>query len=86
MKLGLVFATEFRDLARVGVLLARRRHRNAVRGLMTVMGCRTPQDLLAARAALLCEDLELVRGCCDQTGEIVADAAGQAVRVIAPGA
>ena len=84
VKLGSVFATEFGDVASAGMRLAWRRYANALRGLVTLMHCRTPQDFVAARAALLCEDLELVRGGYERTGDIVAEAAGDAVRAITP--
>jgi hypothetical protein len=42
--------------------------------------CRTPQDFLAAHAALVCEDLDLIRGGCERLSEIIAQAAGDTVR------
>ena len=80
--LGSVMVTEFGGAARAWMRLARRRYQNGVRGMLALAQCRTPQDLIAARADLLCEDLELIRAGCEGVSDVVAGAAGKAVRVI----
>jgi len=77
-----VMAGEVGASALAWLRLAQRRYRNGVRGLFMLTQCRTPQDFVAARADLLCEDLDLIRTECEGISEIVAAAAGDAVRVI----
>jgi hypothetical protein len=52
----------------------------AADGLEAFLRCRTPQDFLAAQAALVCEDLDLIRGGCERLSEIISQAAGDTVR------
>ena len=52
----------------------------AVDGFEAFLRCRTPQDFLAAQAALVCEDLDLIRGGCERLSEIISQAAGDTVR------
>jgi hypothetical protein len=77
-----VLAGEVGEATRAWIRLAQRRYSNSLRGLYMLARCRTPQDLVAARADLVCEDLELIRKGCESLSEIVSGRAGEAVRVI----
>ena len=59
---------------------ARRRYRTQVKGLAALMACRTPGDLIAAQAGLICEDIELMLASGARMAELVAATAGGAVR------
>ncbi|MGI9169086.1 MAG: hypothetical protein ACR2FH_02765 [Caulobacteraceae bacterium] len=80
VKLSTVYAAEVGDVARVGRGLAYRRWVNALRGLWAFARCRTTEDFVAAQAAIVAEDMELMRGAYERAGEIVASSAGSAVR------
>lgn len=84
IELSGVLRTEFQEIAGAITQVAALRLGNVLRGLFTLTRCRSPQDVVAARAAILCEDIDLMQGLYERTGQIVADAAGGAVRAIAP--
>ena len=51
-----------------------------LKGLTALMACRTPGDLIAAQAGLICEDIELMLASGARMAELVAATAGGAVR------
>ena len=67
-------------VSRLSLRLLESRARRMSSGIASLMACRTPGDLLAAQAALLCEGLELMAEGAQGLSEIVAQAAGQALR------
>ncbi|HEY5105242.1 MAG TPA: phasin family protein [Caulobacteraceae bacterium] len=66
--------------AREWALLAGRRYESGLRGLVALAACRTPGDLIAAQAAMVCEDIELLASSGARIAELVAATAGGAVR------
>ena len=84
IELASVFAAEWREIHRLNLGLAWRRAVNLAGGFQTLLSCRSREDVYAAQAAMLGEDLELVRDACEQAARIVADGAGEAVRTIKP--
>ena len=77
---GTAFATGAQQAAGEMSLFASRRYASGLRGLTALMKCRTPDDLIAAQAALVCEDIELALASGARLAEIVAATAGGAVR------
>jgi hypothetical protein len=77
---GTAFATGAQQAAGEMSLFASRRYASGLRGLTALMKCRTPDDLIAAHAALVCEDIELALASGARLAEIVAATAGGAVR------
>ncbi|HEY5072484.1 MAG TPA: hypothetical protein VII63_10685 [Caulobacteraceae bacterium] len=77
---GVAVIVEAHAVARLSTRLFQDRCLTAAAGLAGLLECRTAQDLLAAQAGLICEDLDLVRGGCEQLSEIIARAAGDTVR------
>ncbi|MHB8529750.1 MAG: phasin family protein [Caulobacteraceae bacterium] len=79
---GGLMASELEQFSRVWAGVAERGYASGLAGAMALMRCRTPQDLIAAHADLLCDELELLRGAWGEVSEIVAASAGEAVRTI----
>lgn len=84
IELGAVFAAEWRKIHRLNLGLAWRRAVNLAGGFQILLSCRSREDVYAAQAAILGEDLDLVRDACEQAARIVADGAGEAVRTLTP--
>lgn len=80
IKIGYLFRIAARDINRVGINLAYRRFVNAFRGAVSFARCRTREDVIAAQAALIGEDLEVAGCALKRAAEIVANATGEAVR------
>src|SRR5258707_8050679 len=72
-----------RDAAREWARLAGRGRNNAVQGLAALMLCRSPADLIAAHADMMSGRLDLISKASEALSEIVAAAAGEAVRALA---
>ncbi len=62
--------------------VARRSYAVRVNGAWAMLRCRTPQDVIAAQAGMLCDELELMRDSCVEFSETVAANAAEAVRLI----
>lgn len=71
---------EAEAVSRLSIQLFEQRVRSAALGFAALLQCRTPEDVLAAHAALVCEDLDLVREGCEGLSEIISRAAGDTVR------
>lgn len=84
IELGTVVAAEWRKLHQLTGRLAYERVVNALGAVPLLLSCRSREDIYAAHAAVLAEDLELVRDACEQAARIVADGAGNTVRTISP--
>lgn len=84
IELGTVLAVEWRKIHQLNGRLAYERMVNTLGAVPLLLSCRSREDFYAARAAVLAEDLELVRDACQQAAQIVADGAGDAVRTISP--
>ncbi len=79
---GVLAASELAQVNRVWTAVAKRSYSAGVNGGLALLRCRTPQDLIAAQAAFVCDELELLRGGCSEISDIVAIGAAEAVRLI----
>lgn len=79
-EIGGTVIAEAQAVSSLAVRLFEARWRTAAAGFSTLLQCRTAQDVLAAQAAFICEDLDLLRGGCERLSEIIAEAAGDTVR------
>jgi hypothetical protein len=77
---GAAALAEVESVSRLSLRLFQERCTTAAAGLGAFWRCRTAEDVLAAQAALVCEDLDLIRRGCERLSEIISDAAGDAVR------
>lgn len=81
-RIGEAAFVEAKSISSLSLKLFQERCTTAAAGIGAFMKCRTPQDILAAQAALLCEDLDLIRSGCERLSEIISEAAGDAVRLL----
>lgn len=79
---GVLAASELAEVSRVWTSVAKQSYSAGVTGGLALLRCRTPQDVIAAQAAFLCDELELLRGGCSEVSDIVAVGAAEAVRLI----
>ncbi len=78
---GSLAGAEMAQVNRVWTALAQRGLAAGVASGLAFMRCRNPQDLIAAQAGLLCDELELLRTGYGEMSEIVARGAAEAVRL-----